>query len=194
MAASPDIPATSEVLLKSDASKQFLDTLLGQGWDAWGQGLGGSQAAELMLQLFSAFNIVALATISALFIWVLAMAVAGTAHEGTPFGKRYSSLWMPLRFVGAMGALAPIFKGLSFFQVAILACIGFSINLGNFVWELGTDYFVEHGGQITIQAPNQNFNPIKSIYALTVLIYNIFFKFSVHVHPVGWLDIPHILG
>ena len=156
MAASPDIPATSEVLLKSDASKQFLDTLLGQGWDAWGQGLGGSQAAELMLQLFSAFNIVALAVISALFIWVLAMAVAGTAHEGTPFGKRYSSLWMPLRFVGAMGALAPIFKGLSFFQVAILACIGFSINLGNFVWELGTDYFVEHGGQITIQAPDQN--------------------------------------
>ena len=156
MAASPDIPATSEVLLKSDASKQFLDTLLGQGWDAWGQGLGGSQAAELMLQLFSAFNIVALATISALFIWVLAMAVAGTAHEGTPFGKRYSSLWMPLRFVGAMGALAPIFIGLSFFQVAILACIGFSINLGNFVWELGTDYFVEHGGQITIQAPDQN--------------------------------------
>jgi conjugal transfer/type IV secretion protein DotA/TraY len=47
-----------------------------------------------MLQLFSAFNLVALAVISALFIWVLAVAVAGTAHEGTPFGKRYSSLWM----------------------------------------------------------------------------------------------------
>ena len=63
---------------------------------------------------------------------------------------------MPLRFVGAMGALAPIFKGLSLFQVAILACIGFSINLGNFVWELGTDYFVEHAAQITVQAPDQN--------------------------------------
>ncbi|WP_278593717.1 DotA/TraY family protein [Bilophila wadsworthia] len=156
MASSPEIPATSEVLLKSDASKQFLDSLLGQGWDAWGQGLGGSQAAELMLEMFSAFNIVALATISALFLWVLAVSVAGTAHEGTPFGKRYSSLWMPLRFVGAMGAMAPIFKGLSLFQVVILACIGFSINLGNFVWSLGTDYFVEHGGQITVQAPDQN--------------------------------------
>ncbi|MDL2268114.1 DotA/TraY family protein [Desulfovibrio sp. OttesenSCG-928-G15] len=151
-----EIPANSEVLLKSDASKQFLDTLLGQGWDAWGSGLGGSQAAELMLQLFSAFNLVALAVISALFLWVMAVAVAGTAHEGTPFGKKFSSLWMPLRFVGAMGALAPIFKGLSLFQVAILACIGFSINLGNFVWDLGTDYFVEHGGQITVQAPDQN--------------------------------------
>jgi conjugal transfer/type IV secretion protein DotA/TraY len=151
-----EIPATSAVILKSDASKQFLDTLLGQGWDAWGDGLGGSSAAELMLQLFSAFNLVALAVISALFLWVLAIAVAGTAHEGTPLGKKYSSLWMPLRFVGAMGALAPIFKGLSLFQVAILACIGFSINLGNFVWDMGVDYFVEHGGQITVQAPDQN--------------------------------------
>jgi conjugal transfer/type IV secretion protein DotA/TraY len=158
-----EIPATAEVLLKTDASKQFLDTLLGQGWDAWGQGLGGTQAAELMLQLFSTFNIVALAVISALFIWVLAVAVAGTAHEGTPFGKRYNSLWMPLRFVGAMGALAPIFKGLSFFQVAILACIGLSINLGNFVWSLGTDYFVEHGGQMTVQAPDQNVTQYSAI-------------------------------
>jgi len=158
-----DIPATAEVLLKTDASKQFLDALLGQGWDAWGTGLGGSQAAELMLQIFSAFNLVALAIISGLFIWVLAVAVAGTAHEGVPFGKKYSSLWMPLRFVGAMGALAPIFKGLSFFQVAILACIGLSINLGNFVWSLGTDYFVEHGGQITVQAPDQNVTQYSAI-------------------------------
>ena len=154
--ATESLPATAEVVLKTDASKRFLDALLGPGWDAWGQGLGGAQPAELMLEIFSAFNLVALTAISALFIWVLAISVAGTAHEGTPFGKRYSSLWMPLRFVGAMGALAPIFKGLSLFQVAILACIGFSVNLGNFVWELGTDYFVEHAGQITVQAPDQN--------------------------------------
>ena len=162
MAAS-ELPANTEVLLKSDASKQFLDTLIGQGWDTWGQGLGGSQAAELMLQLFSAFNLVALAVVSALFLWVSAIAVAGTAHEGAPFGKKFSSLWMPLRFVGSMGALAPIFKGLSLFQVAILACIGFSINLGNFVWDLGSDYFVEHGGQITVQAPDQNVTQYSAI-------------------------------
>ena len=76
MAAASAIPADSAVQLKTDASKQFLDTLLGQGWDAWGQGLGGSQSAELMLEMFSAFNLVALAVISALFIWVMAVAVA----------------------------------------------------------------------------------------------------------------------
>lgn len=154
--AAAEIPATNEVLLQTDSSKQFLDALLGQGWETWGQQLGGSQAAELMLQIFGTFNLVALAIISGLFIWVMALAVAGTAHEGVPFGKRYSSLWMPVRFVGAMGALAPIFKGLSLFQVALLACIGWSINLGNYVWELGVDYFVEQGGQLTVQAPDQN--------------------------------------
>ena len=52
--ASSEIPATSEVLLKTDASKQFLDALLGQGWDQWGQGLGGEEGAELMLQRLQA--------------------------------------------------------------------------------------------------------------------------------------------
>ena len=151
-----EIPASSHVLLPTDASRQFLDALLGLGWDSWGSSIGGSQTAELMLQMFNAFNLVALAVISALFIWVMAVAVAGSAHEGVPLGSRFSSLWMPLRMVGAMAALAPIVKGLSIFQVALLGCIGFSINLGNYVWELGTDYFVEHGGQITVQAPDQN--------------------------------------
>ena len=43
--ASSDLPATSEVLLQTDASKHILDALLGQGWDAWGASLGGSQAS-----------------------------------------------------------------------------------------------------------------------------------------------------
>ena len=44
--ATESLPATAEVVLKTDASKRFLDALLGQGWDTWGQGLGGTQPAE----------------------------------------------------------------------------------------------------------------------------------------------------
>ena len=62
---SDEIPATSEIVLKTDSSKEFLDALLGEGWSNWGQGLGGDAAAELMLQIFGAFNMVALAIISA---------------------------------------------------------------------------------------------------------------------------------
>jgi conjugal transfer/type IV secretion protein DotA/TraY len=94
-------------MLKTDAGKQFLDTLPGQGWDAWGEGLGGSQAAELMPQLFSAFNLVALAVISALFIWVMTAAAAGTAHEETPFGKKFSSCGCTCALWGLWALLRP---------------------------------------------------------------------------------------
>ena len=40
-----ELPATSEFLLPTDASKQILDTFLGQGWDTWGSVLGASHAA-----------------------------------------------------------------------------------------------------------------------------------------------------
>ena len=66
-------PFAAEVILQTDSSKQFLDTFIGQGWDKWGEELGVANAAELMLQLFSAFNIIALVCISALFIWVMAV-------------------------------------------------------------------------------------------------------------------------
>ena len=52
-----ELPATSEILLPTDASKQILDTFLGQGWDTWGAGLGGSQASELMLQILIVFKL-----------------------------------------------------------------------------------------------------------------------------------------
>ena len=102
-----DLPATSEVLLQTDASKHNLDTFLGQGWDTWGTSLGGSQASELMLEMFSAFNLIALAVISALFLWILAVAVAGTrtrerlsASDTAPCGCPCAlwaqwALWLP---------------------------------------------------------------------------------------------------
>ena len=71
-----DLPATSEVLLQTDASKHVLDTFLGQGWDTWGTSLGGSQASELMLEMFSAITLLALDVNSALLLWGLAEAVA----------------------------------------------------------------------------------------------------------------------
>jgi conjugal transfer/type IV secretion protein DotA/TraY len=175
MAANPEIPKTFEVP-DTDFSGQFLDTLLGRGWDTFGRGnFGGGSASELMLQIFAAFNVVAMSMVMVLFVWTCAITVVGTAHEGVPFGKKYSSVWMPIRFACSIGALAPIFKGLSFFQIAILAVLGWSINLGNYVWSLGTNYFLEQGGQITVQAPSyptQNFTAISNGVLKSLVLQN----------------------
>jgi conjugal transfer/type IV secretion protein DotA/TraY len=52
-----------------------------------------------------------------------------------------------------MAFLAPVMKGLSIFQVLLLCSIGYSLNLANYVWERGLDFFVEQGGQISLKPP-----------------------------------------
>ena len=61
-----------------------------------------------------------------------------------------------LALCGRNGGIGSHFQGIVALSGGDSACIGFSINLGNYVWELGTDYFVEHGGQLSPQAPDQN--------------------------------------
>jgi hypothetical protein len=51
--------------------------------------------------------------------------------------------------------LAPIVKGVSLFQVALLACIGFSINGANTVYQTGVNVFVEQGGMLVSSPPPQ---------------------------------------
>ncbi|MDR1657727.1 MAG: DotA/TraY family protein [Deltaproteobacteria bacterium] len=136
-----------------DQGARLLANILGPGWDSLaGEGTAAG-AAGLVHGLLSAFNWVALAGVCLLFVVVIIQGVASTACEGVPLGRRYSSLWMPLRFAGAMGLLAPVVKGLSVFQVLILMAVGSSVNLANYVWEKGLDRFVENGGRLSLTAP-----------------------------------------
>ncbi len=152
------LPTSSEILA-TDQSKQILDTLFGKDWNLWGTGeLAGAEgtSTNLTFQIFEAFNTVALAVVAGLFIFTTVLAVVGTAHEGSPMGKKYNAFWTPVRFVCSIAGLAPIFKGLSLFQVAILACIGWSINLGNYIYELGSNYYLKHTGEFQVQPINSD--------------------------------------
>lgn len=152
MPSSNSLPVSSEILA-TDKSKEILDSLFGRDWNLWGTGeLGGADgsSANLMLQMFEAFNTVGLVVVAMLSIFVSVVAVVGTAHEGSAMGKKYNTFWMPFRFIMSIAGLAPIFKGLSLFQIAILACIGWSINLGNYVYNIGNDYFLKHTGEFEV--------------------------------------------
>ncbi len=152
------LPTSSEISA-TDQSKQILDTLFGKDWNLWGTGeLAGSEgtSTNLTFQIFEAFNTVALAVVAGLFIFTTVLAVVGTAHEGSPMGKKYNAFWTPVRFVCSIAGLAPIFKGLSLFQVVILACIGWSINLGNYIYDLGNNYYLKHTGEFEVQPINSN--------------------------------------
>jgi hypothetical protein len=157
-----------------DQGARLLSTILGPGWDT----LAGASQGPAMLAhgMLETFNWVALALVSVLFVAVMIQGVAGTACEGVPLGRRYSSLWMPLRFAASLGFLAPVFKGLSVFQVLMLVMIGGSVNLANHLWSGGLEHFVQRGGEMALNAPDDLMDDSEKLgegllFALTVQEY-----------------------
>jgi len=149
----PQIP-TAEVAA-NDVSVKVLNSLFGEGWHALlpGGDTGATTATNIFFPVLEKFNTISWAAVGILFAYTMALGIAGTAHSGEPLGKRYSTLWTPLRFAFANAMLAPVVKGLSIFQVIILASVGFSTNFANWVWSASLDYLQETGGRVSTTLP-----------------------------------------
>lgn len=86
-----------------------------------------------MLEFYSLGLLVVACFIILYFIIVI---VAETAQTGTPFGKRFNSVWAPLRLVMALGLLIPITSGLNSAQFITLWMAKFGSNFASNGWIL----------------------------------------------------------
>jgi hypothetical protein len=71
-----------------------------------------------------------------IFLYFVIVLVAETAQTGTPFGKRFNSVWAPLRLVFAFGLLIPIGSGLNTAQFITLYAAKFGSNFATNGWVL----------------------------------------------------------
>lgn len=151
------IPAAS--VDRSDLSIQFFDRIFGAGWETLGTlisnppAAGSGTAPSMIYAIMEHFNAVALVAMGFMWAWMGWQAALGSAHEGTPLGKRFHSLWVPMRWTFAAAGLAPVVNGLSLAQLFVLSAIGFSVQTANTVWEKGLEYFVSAGGQVVLSVP-----------------------------------------
>ncbi len=113
---------------------------------------------------FMVFNTAVLAVSLIFLLWNFGAGVVQTAHEGEFLGKRFSSIWMPIRNVTGVGGLVPMFGGWSACQIIMLWATSIGIGLANLVWQAGYTAVLEHVATpiITPQAAI-NDNAIKSI-------------------------------
>ncbi|WP_321820811.1 MULTISPECIES: DotA/TraY family protein [unclassified Burkholderia] len=65
--------------------------------------------------------------------------VVGTAHEGEFLGKRYSTVWYPIRLVWGAATLVPIFGGFSLGQAIYMFFVLLSIGAANGITSVGID-------------------------------------------------------
>ncbi len=146
-----------------DISVQLISSLLGTGW--WEFSSGGAAptgVGAILSQLFEVLDIGLLAFVSGLLIWQGTSAALATAHEGVPLGKRYHSVWAPIRAPAAFVMLFPLpwAKGLSLLQVILLTAVYWGIGLADDVWSSFAKDIAQKGG--VLQAyPNSTSKQVK---------------------------------
>lgn len=117
-----------------------------------------------LTETFMVFNTAVLAVSLLFLLWNFGAGVVQTAHEGEFLGKRFSSIWMPIRNVVGVGGLVPVFGGWSACQIVMLWATTIGIGLANLVWQTGYTAVLENISSpiITPQAAI-NDSAIKSI-------------------------------
>lgn len=69
-----------------------------------------------------------------ILLYLVIVVVAETAQTGTPFGKRFNTVWAPIRLVMAFGLLIPITNGLNSAQYITLYAAKWGSNFASNGW------------------------------------------------------------
>ncbi len=115
----------------TDKSIEYLGMVFGQ----IGSVLLGS-GNQLFGALFKAFNIIVLTLGSIVVTHSVLTATLSTAHEGDIMGKKWSSIWLPLKAAGGLSLLIPTSTGYSLIQIFMMWIILQGIHGANQLWGL----------------------------------------------------------
>jgi conjugal transfer/type IV secretion protein DotA/TraY len=165
---------TSEELSSFDTANdhaiKIFDFIFGHGWESFALG-SGSIDSHIIMSIFSAFNSVVLMGTSIIVVYMLAIGTMGTAHEGTPLGRQYNTLYTPLRMAFSVSLLAPIpGAGISMLQAMLLAVTYFGFGGANLLTTTATDYMAENNGAVYAMPTPSGASESAKLVALEALV------------------------
>lgn len=138
----------------TDLSMSFLATIFGVV-----DGVLHGTGSQILGTMFGAFNSIILVMASTVLIYVLFVSILNTSHEGEFLGKKWSSIWVPLRTVMGVGLLLPKASGYSYIQIVVLWVVVQGIGAADEVWNVALNYMNRNG---TIVEPIQSLDPKSS--------------------------------
>lgn len=168
-----------------DISMIFLSNLFGSltpngGTDAFGDAISTFNQAVLMVG-----GILATYTILA--------GTLGTAHEGEAFGKKFSSVWIPIRYVLGTALVLPVLpSGYCVMQQLVMWCIIQGVGMANLTWSayLGSahtkpDYKLTSSDIIKVREFASNVALAQICTQANASMYNDSSTYNVLLSPVG---------
>lgn len=135
----------------TDLSMSYLATIFGVV-----DGVLHGTGSQILGTMFGAFNSIILVMASTILSYVLFVSILNTSHEGEFLGKKWSSIWVPLRTFMGIGLLLPKATGYSMIQILVLWVVVQGIGAADEVWNVALNY-INHNGAIV--EPIQSLKP-----------------------------------
>lgn len=127
---------------------------------------GGSGDITILGTLFKTFNSVVLAVAALILVYVTVVGVMATANEGEFMGKKWHSLWVPIRTVLGIATLVPTGSGYSAIQIVMMWVIIQGVGAADTLWNTALSFINVAGspfGQITVPTTGINQN-LQNLY------------------------------
>lgn len=134
-----------------DLSVSYLATIFGVV-----DGVLHGTGSQIIGTMFGVFNSIVLTMGLTILTYTFIVSTINTAHEGEMMGKKWSSIWIPLRVSTGVALLLPKASGYSFLQIMVMWIVVQGAGAADKVWNVALDY-LQRGGVIVqpMQALNQ---------------------------------------
>lgn len=121
-------------------------------------GILNGTGSQVLGNMFGVYNAAILTMGMVILVYIFVVSTLNTAHEGEVMGKKWSSIWIPLRTVAGIGLLLPKASGYSFIQILVMWVVVQGVGAANLIWNSTLDYL--NRGGVIVQPP--------VIYAATI--------------------------
>jgi defect-in-organelle-trafficking protein DotA len=126
----------------SDMSMVFLGNLFGIV-----DGVLHGSGSQIMGTLFSVFNSAVMALGGIIIMYTLMVSTLNTAQEGEMLGKKWNTVWVPIRSTIGLALLIPKASGYCMMQIFIMWIVVQGVGAADKIWENALDY-LNRGGVI----------------------------------------------
>lgn len=134
----PDISHAAPSFFEPVQGDKSIDAILKP---MFGELFGGSSGSPFAA-VIKIFNGACLTVATAMSAYVLIAGTMNTAHDGEVLGKRWSSVWVPIRTTLGLGLVAPLPSGFCVAQMLVAWAITQGVGLADNIWSTYTQSYV----------------------------------------------------
>lgn len=128
----------------TDMASQFLDVLLGSATST-------TTAVSALAAGMRIFNLAAISFGTLLFTYMVIVGTLRSAEDGELLGRKWSSMWIPLRFTAGCALLVPLASGYSTAQTGMVELAKVGSSLASQVWAESAGYLINGGDRSSSQ-------------------------------------------